>query len=271
MTRIAPLPEGPRLPGPPAGGLVARLRRVGPLDWLMLALALVSIGLLSYETWGPVDDEQRRDILLADTVICGIFLLEFLWRWGNAGWRREFVWRNWYEILGMIPLAHPAIRGFRLFRILRIVILLSRFGMAADRALGEDFTFLLVRRFRHVIVDSISESVTVAVLDQVAEVLQKGHYVKNVARAFEQNQAHVRAMALEHLKEDPQLRRFSRIPFFDDLVEAMVGVTLRVLKDFLEDPRTDDLMADVLRENLQQIRAAVREKEVAREAREQAG
>jgi voltage-gated potassium channel len=51
----------------------------------------------------------------------------------------------------------------------------------------------------------------------------------------------------------------------------MVGVTLRVLKDFLEDPRTDDLMADVLRENLQQIRAAVREKEVAREAREQAG
>jgi voltage-gated potassium channel len=241
------------------------------VDWLMLSLAVVSIGLLSYETWGPVDEAQRRDILLADTIICGIFLLEFLWRWAGAGWRREFVWRNWYEILGMIPLAHPAIRGFRLFRILRIVILMSRVGMAADRALGDDFTYLLVRRFRHAIVDNISESVTIAVLDEVAQVLQKGQYVKNIARAFQDNQPHLRAMALEHLRQDPQLRRFSRIPFFDDLVEAMVGVTLRVLKDFLEDPRTDVLVADVLRENLQQIRSAVREKEAAREAREEAG
>lgn len=77
-------------------------------------------------------------------------------------------------------------------------------------------------------------------------------------------------MALEHLRDDPQLRRFSRIPFFDDLVEAMVGVTLRVLKDFLEDPRTDELVADVLRENLAQFRNAVAAKEAAREAREQA-
>lgn len=255
MTSIAPPPPvaEPTLP--------QRLGRVAPLDWLMLALAVISIGLLIYETWWPVEEAARRAILAADTGICGVFLLEFLWRWSRAGWRRDFVWRNWYEILGMIPVAHPAIRGFRLFRVVRIVILLSRFGRAADRAFGDDFTYFLVRRFRHVIVDSISAAVTVAVLDEVAQVLQKGQYVKNIARAFDQNQAHVRAMALEHLRDDPQLRRFARIPFFDDLVEAMVGVTLRVLKDFLEDPRTDELVADVLRENLAQLRAAVEEKD----------
>ena len=245
-----------------------RLARVGPLDWLMLALALLSIGLLSYETWWLVEEAERRAILHADTIICGSFFLEFLWRWGQAGWRRDFVWRNWYEILGMIPVAHPAIRGFRLFRILRIVILLSRFGRAADRALGDDFTYFLVRRFRHAIVDSLKETMTVAVLEEVEDVLRKGQYTKNVARAFEENQPHLRAMALEHLREDPQLRRFSRIPFFDDLVEAMVGVTLRVLRDFLEDPRTDELVADVLRENLVQLRDAVAQKATAREARE---
>lgn len=252
-------------------GKLERLRRIPATDWVMLALALISIGLLSYETWGPIAEDDRRDILLVDLIICGIFLVEFLWRWGHAGWQRDFVWRNWYEILGMIPIAHPAIRGFRLFRILRIVILLSRFGMAADRAFGQDFTYYLVRRFRHAIVDSIKEAMTVAVLEEVEQVLQRGQYVRNIARAFEQNRPRLRQMALEHLRDDPQLRRFSRIPFFDDLVETMVGVTMRVMTDFLEDPRTDELVADVLRENLNQLKAAVAAKEAARAAQETAG
>jgi len=34
--------------------LLGALRQIAWLDWLMLLLALVSIGLLGYETWGPV-------------------------------------------------------------------------------------------------------------------------------------------------------------------------------------------------------------------------
>ena len=117
--------------------------RIRLIDWLMLLLAVVSIGLLAYETWWVTDEDIRAMIIAADVTICAIFAAEFIWRWRSFGFSRRFVLVNWYEILGMIPVSHPAIRGFRLFRIIRILIVLSRFGMAADRAFGETFTHIV--------------------------------------------------------------------------------------------------------------------------------
>ncbi|MES2684361.1 MAG: ion transporter, partial [Pseudomonadota bacterium] len=168
-------------------------------------------------------------------------------------------WRNWYEVLGMIPVAHPAIRGFRLFRVVRIVILLARFGMATDRAMGRGFTYALVNRVGEQVAAAISRPVTLAVLDEVVEVLKQGHYTKNVARALDENRDELRAMALEKIAADPEMRRFKRVPFFDDIIAATVESVLRVVSDLLNDPRTDEFVADVLRENIAQIRSAVRE------------
>ena len=232
-------------------------RRVGLIDWLMLVLALVSVGLLSWEMWGRVDVPTRQWILAADYVICAIFAVEFLWRWRADGWTRDYVKRNWYEVLGMIPLQHPILRGFRLFRVLRILILFARFGRAADRALGDEFTYRLVNRFKNAIVESISSAVTVAVLDEVQNVLVKGRFAHNIARALEQNQEPLRAMIAEKLRDDPQAGRLSRLPFARDVSEAVIDAALRVVEQVLQDPRTDELISDMLRENLEQIRSSV--------------
>src|SRR3546814_8727240 len=69
-----------------------------------------------------------------DYAICALFAVEFLWRWGRSGEGWRFPARYWYEVLGMIPVSHPA---FRSFRLLRIVIVLARLGRAADRAFGD--------------------------------------------------------------------------------------------------------------------------------------
>lgn len=241
----------------------AQPTRIGALDWLMLALALLSIGLLSYETWWPVDAAMRRWIYAADVLICALFALEFVWRWRQAGWQRGYVWRNWYEIVGMIPLAHPALRGFRLFRVIRIIVLLSRFGMAADRSFGDEFTYRLLSRFKKAIVDSISGAVTIAVIDEVAEVLHKGTYTANISRALQENQNELRAMIAEKLREDPQAGRLRRLPFYNDIVESVIDAALRVIESVLKDPRTDELVADMLRENLTQIQSAVRARDAA--------
>jgi len=229
--------------------------RVGVLDWLMLALALVSIGLLSYETWGGADSTERTWIFRADLAICAIFAVEFGWRWRAAGWRGRFVLRHWYEVLGMIPVADPALRAFRL---IRVVILLARLGMAADRVLGRGFTYHLVNRIAGRIAELVSRPITLAVLDEVVEVLQQGHYTQNVARALADNHDNLRAMALERIGSDPELSRFRRLPFFEDFVNAVVEAALRVVGDLLRDPRADTFVADVLRENITQIREAVR-------------
>ncbi|NKF23702.1 ion transporter [Solimonas marina] len=232
-------------------------RRIAIIDWVMLILALASIALLGYDTWGPATEAQEHWIVIGDLAFCAIFFVEFMWRWRRARWELAFLKRNWYEILGMIPAAHPALRAFRLFRVVRVIVMFSRLGAAADRALGEDFTYLFVNRFKNAIVESISDAVTVAVLDEVAEVLVHGTYTRNVSKALRENQGSLRNMMFEKLREDPKAGRLSRLPFYKDISEAVVDAGFRIVEEVLSDPRTDELVADILRENVKQLRDAV--------------
>jgi hypothetical protein len=235
--------------------------RVSALDWSMLVLAIVSIGLLCWETFWSVDDATRRWVIGADYAVCAIFAAEFLWRWRQAGWRGGFVLRNWTDVLGMVPVASPAFRGFRLFRVVRIVILLARFGRAADRAAGAGFTSRLINRISRPLVGAISGSVTIAVLDEVADVLRAGTYTRNVVRALDENEHELRGLIAEKLRQNPRTGRLAMLPFYNDIVDATVDAALLLAREVLNDPRTDELVADVLRENINQLRAAVRQKQ----------
>ena len=240
-------------------------QRISILDWLMLVLALVSVALLSWETWGTVTEAQRTLILNADYAFCVVFAAEFVYRWARNGWHASFVWRNWYEVLGMIPVAHPALRAFRFLRLIRIIVILARVGAAADRAFGEYFTYQLLRKFKGVIVQAVGGVVTLAVLDEVSKVLSKGRYTHNVATALEANMENLGDVVADKLKADPSIGRLSRLPFYDDLVRASTKTTLHVVLEILEDPRTDQLVADILQHNLDQIRDAVRRNEEERD------
>lgn len=241
-------------------------RRVTAIDWIMLTLAVVSIGLLAYETWGDPSPELTRQILLADYVIIGIFALEFIVRWVKDDRPKTFVARNWYDLLGMIPVAHPAIRGFRLFRILRIVVLLSRFGRATDRAFGQEFVHRFILRFKDSFVDLVSGAVTLRVLDETEEVLLRGRYAKNLADAIEQRGDEILDIVVEKVADDPQVGRVRNIPFFKEIVGTSSRVTQRIMVDLLRDDRMGDMIRDIIRQNVAQIRAEMKQKEAVRDA-----
>ena len=229
-------------------------RRVSLDDVAMLVLALVSLGLLVYVTFFPHSKATANWVFIVDTAICGVFLIEFLWRWRNTGWQRKFPLRNWYEILGMIPIAHPALRGFRL---LRVVVVVVRVARTADRAFGERFTQRLVERLSRPIVLAIKKPVTVAVLDEVVKVLETGNYPRNLARSLDENKQTLRSIIAEKVEDDPQTGRFSGLPFHDQLVRTVVDTGMRITLEVLTDPRIDEFFAHVVRENREQIRAAV--------------
>lgn len=229
-------------------------RRPSILDLAMLVLAVGSVALLSYVLFADVSAETAQTIFVVDTVVCGVFLLEFLWRWHKASWDKMFPLRGWYEILGMIPIAHPALRGFRLLRIVVVVVRLAR---TADRALGERFTQKLVERYSTAIVQAIKKPITVVVLDEVVKVLETGNYPENLARSLSQNQDMLREIVTEKLRNDPQAGRLSRLPFHDEVVHSVTDTVIRIVLDVLADERIDRFFAEVVRENRQQIREAV--------------
>lgn len=227
-----------------------------PLDVAMILLAFVSVALLAYAVFGDVDRETQQRIFYTDAGICAVFALEFVWRWRREGWRRNFFWRNWYEIIGMIPLSHPALRAFRL---LRVIVVVARVARLTDRVAGDRLSERIVSRMLAPLVEQIKHPITLAVLDEVSTVLRSGHYTRNIAKALEQNRTQIREMVLEKLKEDRRMGRLSVLPFHDRVVDSATDTTMRVVFEVLEDPRTDELVGDLLRENLLQIRHDVRE------------
>ncbi|QIX28764.1 ion transporter [Nocardioides sp. JQ2195] len=234
----------------------------------MLVLAIISVALLGWITFWEVDPDTERTVIIADYMICGIFAVEFVWRWRRAGEGWKFPLKYWYEVLGMIPVSNPA---FRSFRLLRIFIVLARLGRAADRAFGDRVTAALVKQGAESIVEVIKRPVTIAVMDEVTAVLQTGNYTTNIARALNENRAELDAMIVELVKRDQQMGRLKFLPFHDDVVRLVSDTVFRLIFEVLNDPRTDELISDALRENIDQMRAAIRgkydEEQAARAAR----
>lgn len=252
MAYVSPTPVGEELPE----GDYPRKPPALWTDFVMLALAIVSVVLVVWITFFPVAAQTHRVIVLVDWSICGIFAVEFLWRWRRAGWPWTFPFVYWYEVLGMIPVTSPFFRGFRL---LRIVVILVRLGRVADRIFGDRITAAVVNRFVTTIVDVIKRPMTIAVMDEVAHVLRTGHYTRNIAAALEENRAEMDEMILELIKKDPQAGRVRYIPFHDEIIRLIADTTFRIVFQVLADPRTDELVSDMLRENIDQIRDAVRD------------
>lgn len=225
------------------------------VDWLMLVLAVVSVVLLTWVTFWDVDPDIHDRVVTADYVICAIFAVDFLVRWRRSRMGARFLRMYWYEILGMIPLSHPAFRGFRL---IRIVIILVRLGRAADRAFGDRATAYLVGRFADTIVGVIRRPVTVAVLDEVIAVIQTGNYTRHIASAIDENRAELDALVLDLIRQDQTTGRLKFIPFHDDVVRLVADTVFRIAEGALDDPRVHELISDAIRESATELRSNVR-------------
>ncbi|MFJ9781467.1 ion transporter [Amycolatopsis sp. NPDC101161] len=223
-------------------------------DWIMLVLAAGSVGLLGFMLLSPPARDVGLVIFYVDCGICGVFFLEFLWRWRKRRWARKFLVRNWYELFAMIPFAHPVVAAHKF---VGVVLLLIRIGRAADRAVGEQFTYRLVDKLSEPIVKAIKKPVTIAVLDEVVKVLETGNYPENLAKSLNGNKDELRTIIAEKIAADPQLGKLKRLPFHDEIVRTVVDTSFRVLLEVLVDPRIDDFFSAVVRDNREQIRQAV--------------
>lgn len=129
------------------------------------------------------------------------------------------------------------------------------------RGLRTPWVVAIINRATERAISTIKRPLTIAVLDEVADVIQTGHYTRNISDALIENRAELKALAAEKLRSDPNARLLGRLPMYDTVVDRVSETTLRVLVEMLGDPRMDELVSDLLRNNLQQIKRAVRERQ----------
>ena len=107
----------------------------------------------------------------------------------------------------------------------------------------------------------LTRPLTIVVLDEVAAVIQTGHYTKNISDALKENHDELKQLVADKVRHDPNVRLIGRLPGYDTLVSEVSETTLRVVIEMLGDPRMDELVSDLLRNNIQQIKTAVRERQ----------
>jgi hypothetical protein len=129
------------------------------------------------------------------------------------------------------------------------------------RGLRQPLVVRLINRASDRVVEVVKRPITVAVLEEVADVLKAGTYTRNIAAALRENHDEVTQMIAEKIKNDPTTRRVGLLPFHDRLLHDATETALRVLLEVLADPRMDELVSDLLRDNIDQLRVAVREKD----------
>lgn len=245
-----------------------RILRLANLDDIaMLLLAVFSVGLLIYVWFIEPELQDETWVYVVDTSICGVFFVEFLWRWRAAGWPKSFPVRYWYDVLGMIPVAHPALRSLRL---LRVIVLGVRLFRMINRVFGEKLTSRMVERLTDPIIDAIKKPIMIMVLDEVIDLLEATNMTASIADALQENSAELQAVIKEKIKQDPLAGALKLLPFHDQIVQSVIEMSMRVILDVLADPRIGEFVSDAIRANEEQLRDTVMrdmdEKELTRTA-----
>lgn len=113
----------------------------GPYVIFMLVLSILSLVALGFSASGGLSKDQTSILQIADTVVCGLFLIDFLVTLYKAPDRlKYFVRWGWLDLLSSIPMI-DALRVTRLARIFRILRLVR--GIKATKILAQ---FILSRR-----------------------------------------------------------------------------------------------------------------------------
>lgn len=151
---------------------------------------------------------------------------------------------------------------FLVVAVLVVMVLSWWFGRAAvRRGLRTPWAVHKINAIRDRVVGAVKRPITIMVLDEVVDVIKSGHYTRNIADALEENRVELAALVTEKIRHEKNLALVGHLPGYNAVVSGVAETTLRVVIDMLGDPRMDELVADLLRNNVEQIRIAVRERQ----------
>lgn len=247
---------------PARGGRMERFeRKITVLDVIMIALAVISLGLLVYdEVYRPPQDVHEK-ILLVDYAIIGLFALEYLYRLAQAKHKWQFVKGHWYDLLGMVPVSHPLFRAFRFARIFRIVVIASRLVRATDRTLGEAWVRKKIQSYREAFVEELTDPIVLSVLGVAERSLLKGHYGTAVAQGLRAKRDEVLARIEAQLRTEESLHFLLKIPGIGGEVEKLLTKVPAKIFDgviaTVASKEIDETITSVLREIFADLRREV--------------
>lgn len=107
-------------------------RELGPFQLALMVISVALLSALALDLILPLPHEIAHLIHMVDTMICGMLLTDFFWRFAHARSKLQFMRWGWVDLIASIP-AIETLRWGRLFRVIRVIRLL--FALRSYRAL----------------------------------------------------------------------------------------------------------------------------------------
>ncbi len=95
-------------------------------DFLVLALGILSVGLVYWYDTDGLNAQQRLAILALDALLVAYFVLDWVMMWRDRQWKRQWLFWNTWRLLGMLPLFITGFAFLRLLRLARVVSVLEK-------------------------------------------------------------------------------------------------------------------------------------------------
>lgn len=229
-------------------------------EWFLVVLtwgAVLTNGWLLF--FPPHDHRFRHGIEIADLVVCVLLGLAICWRWLRFRSGRRLLRKQWWEVVALFPFIVPTVGEWKAVLLVVLVARLLRTVDRTDNVLGDRITGDIVSHFSGPIVNAIKRPITIAVLDEVVAVIRTGRYAENVRAALDENRAEIEAMVVDLVRQDRATGKLKYVPFHDDMVTMISDTVLRLVNGALDDPRTTELISDVIANSADQLRVAVRQ------------
>jgi len=251
---------GPRTDAPTPDWISGH--RSSPTDWFLVVLTWIALALNVWLLFAEPHDQRWLDGLhRVDLGVAVLLALAICWRWLRFRIGRVYLRKHWWEVPALLPLIIPTVGEWHAVLWLVLIARVVRVVDRTDNVLGDRITAALIKHFSDPIVDSIRRPVTLAMLDEVIAVIEAGTYAANVKAALDENRDELEAMVLDLVRNDPATGKLRYVPFHDEIVQMVANTVLRIVDGALEDPRTTELISDVIKNSAGQLRHAVRAKD----------
>ncbi|MDI9245931.1 hypothetical protein [Marinobacter sp. CHS3-4] len=162
------------------------------IDFVMLGLLIINLAFIIFdsvysfdaiqdglESLAPAINEVYRPIhrnfIFYDLVFVGIFLTEFMLRWGYAVKAKVYdrwyfyPFIHWYDIIGCIPVG-----SFRFLRILRVISIIYRLHQYKIIDVTQTKAFKFVNFYYEAFLEELSDRIVIKVLSGAQDEIRRG-------------------------------------------------------------------------------------------------
>lgn len=201
-----------------------QLKRRNLRDLVMVALGIGSLAIIVYDFFyrSTLAPEQIFALELLDLTLVLVFAAEFVWRWSGDKWRLRFVLRNWFDVLGMVPMMATNLPVFRAFRLLRIAMVASRLLRMWAFVTGQQSAQKVFDRYRDALVEEVTDRVLLQTLVMVEDIAVRGGYVRALGDSLQQSREDIAKAAIKGLHEGNLGKVAGRVPGVDEAVRQAV-------------------------------------------------